>query len=122
MKIGRLQYVMAKMPQNPKHYKQSGFIRVTTQEWVETWRAVKNDKNHQRFNGRKMYDATKGELSSAQVRAMLGWTKNKFMYYVYNGHIKYTMKGYYYIFYKPDVEAFFAKMGVEYKGDKELYG
>lgn len=122
MKIGKLKYVMAKLPQNPKHYKQSGFIRVTTQEWVDAWRATKADKNHQRFNGKQMYDISKGELSSAQVRTMLGWTKNKFMYYVYRQYLKYTQKGYYYVFYLEDVQAFMAKMGIEYKGDQQLYG
>src|SRR6187551_320646 len=65
MRQGRLKFVMAMTPGPKKHVKQSGFIRVTLQAWVDEWRATKNDKNLQRFNGKRMYDPAKGEMSSS---------------------------------------------------------
>jgi len=120
MRLGRLKFEMAMTPGPKKHIKQSGFIRVTKQPWVDEWRASMNDKNVQRFNGKMMFDPLKGEMSSSQVRKLLGWTKNKFMYYVYNQEIKFTQKGYYYIFYKEDVDAFIKKVTPEQKEEDEI--
>lgn len=93
-----------------RHPKASSFISVTTREWVEEWRETINDKDFQRFNGKIMYDPAKGEMSTRQARELLGWTKNKFMYYLQNGHIKYINKGFYYVLHKEDVLAFRDKM------------
>lgn len=122
MKIGKLKYVHAYIPKNPRHYKASSYTKVTTEEWVMAWRAIVADKGYQKYRNAKMYDSSKGEMSSKQVMLMLGWTKNKFMYYVYHQRIKFTQKGYYYVFYQEDVEAFMREMGVEYQGDKSLFG
>ncbi len=107
MRTGRLYYEMALIPGKKKHPKASGFIRVTTKEAVDEWRATINDKNYQTYNGRFMYNHDAGEMSSSDVREYMGgWTKNKLMFYVYHQKIKFTRKGYYYVFYRTDVEDF----------------
>ena len=94
-------------PNLKRHPKASGFVRVTTKEWVDEWRATINDKNFQTYNGKPMYDREAGEMSSSDVRKYLGgWTKNRFMYFVYNQQIKFTKKGFYFVFYKSDVDDF----------------
>jgi hypothetical protein len=109
MRLGRLKYIMA-MTVARRHPLQSGFIRVTTQAWVDEWRATINDKNFQTYNGKQMYDRRKGEMSSRDVRDLFGWTKNRFMYYVLKGDLKYIRRGYYYVFNKTDVEEFYKKI------------
>ena len=84
---------------------------MTTKEWVDEWRASINDKNFQTYNGKLMFNHESGEMSTKDVLEYLGgWSKNKFMYFVYHQHIKFTKKGYYYIFYKADVDAFMQKV------------
>jgi hypothetical protein len=93
-----------------KHPAQSNYKLFTTWEWVEEWRSKLNDKTFQRWNGKLMYNQEKGEISTAQATKILGWTKNKFMYYLNNGHIKYVQKGYYYILDIKDVMEFKERM------------
>ena len=84
---------------------------MTTKEWLEEWRVTINDKNYQTYNGKLMFDQKSGEMSTKDVLNYLGgWTKNKFMYFVYHQQIKFTKKGYYYIFYKEDVDEFKRKI------------
>lgn len=107
MRTGRLKYEMVVNPGPKKHPKSSGYSRVTTKEWVDEWRRTINDKNYQTYNGKLMFDKKVGELSSSQARKYIGgWTKNRFMYFVYNQQIKFTRKGFYYIFYKEDLDDF----------------
>ena len=58
-----------------------------------------------RFNGKPMFDLNAGMMSSGQAARYLGWSRNKFSYYVITGKIKYTKRGYYKIFTKDDVDS-----------------
>lgn len=108
IRLGRLRSVKVAYPK--KHPRSSGFITVTTQEWIDEWRATLHDKSIQKFNGRQMYDKSKGELSTGMARKLLGYSKNKFDYYIQKGHIKFIKKGFYYVLDISDVLAFKAKM------------
>lgn len=119
MRRGKLKYESIPNGREKTHPKQTGYVRMTTQKWVEEWREISNDKNYQTYNGQVMYRRDLGEMSARDVRDYMGWTKNKFMYHLYKGALQYTQKGYYYVFYREDVEVFKKKMEKQEKQHKQ---
>lgn len=101
---GGLKYKKIPMARKNTLFPVRSYEIVTTTEWLDDWAAQKKQKEFQKFNGKSMYNHDKGEMNSKQAMASLGITKGAFFHYVYNGRIKFTRKGMYYIFHTEDVE------------------
>ncbi len=79
----------------------------TTIEWIEEYYAHRRSKDHHSlFNGRKVFDAEKGELSINMVAKEMGLHKASVDYYVRTGKLKTIRRGTYHVVLRKDLEAF----------------
>ena len=79
----------------------------TCQEWIDDYYDKFRSKDyHSIFNGRKVFDPEKGELSLAMVAKELDIAKTTVMYYVNSGRLKTFRKGAYYVVYEHELERF----------------
>jgi hypothetical protein len=82
----------------------------TCEEWIELYYENKGSKQlHSMFNGRKVFDEARGELSSQTVADELGISKQCVSYHIKAGNIKSTEKGGYIVILRSDLEEFKAK-------------
>lgn len=79
----------------------------TCEEWIDDYQLHKRDKDfHSIFNGRKVFDPEKGELSLQMVCAELGVSKTTVIYYIHTGRLKSSRKGHYYVIARSELNRF----------------
>jgi hypothetical protein len=86
----------------------NGFMKwrtYTTKCWIANYKAIMHDKDTMRWNGRPMFIPKEGKLSTHQAYEYLGMTKNMLAHYTRTGQLKYTRKGYYYVYDVEDLDA-----------------
>jgi hypothetical protein len=92
-----------------KAVKRQGKI-YTCDEWIEEFYENKRSKDlHSIFNGRKVFDPEKGELSLRMVYEELGVAKTSALYYIQSGRLKATRKGHYYVIDRVELDRFKAE-------------
>lgn len=83
---------------------------MTCEEWIEEYQENKRSKDlHSTFNGRKVFDSARGELSMNMVAENLGVHKTMVMYYIKTGRLKSTRKGAYHVILDTELERFKAE-------------
>lgn len=88
---------------------------MTCEEWIEEYYENKRSKDvHSIWNGRKVFDPEKGELSLNMVAKELGLAKPTMYYYIHSGKLKSSRKGHYVVVLRDDLEKFKA----EYSSNK----
>jgi hypothetical protein len=82
----------------------------TCEEWIEEYYDNKRSKDlHSVFNGRKVFDPERGELSVNMVAKELGVVKTAVQYYLETGRLKSIRKGHYHVILRPELERFMAE-------------
>jgi hypothetical protein len=104
IKRGKLQYKKVALHDYQGPYPKRKWFMYTSEEWLKEWQEKIKDKQFQIYNGKLMYRKDEGDMSSTDVRKYLGISNSGLFYHVNNGNIKYTKRGFYYIFKKEDVD------------------
>ena len=82
----------------------------TCEEWIDEYQLNKRNKDfHSIFNGRRVFDPEKGELSMQMVCQELGVCKTTVMYYIHTGRLKTSRKGHYYVIARSELNRFKAE-------------
>lgn len=90
---------------------------MTCDEWIEEFYENKRSKDlHSIWNGRRVFDPEKGELSLNMVAAELGLAKPTMYYYIHSGKLKSYRKGHYVVVMRDDLERFKVE---HYRSEKE---
>ncbi len=80
---------------------------MTCDEWIEEYYDHKRSKDeHSIWNGRKVFDPNRGELSLNMVARELGLAKVTMYYYIHSGKLKSYRKGHYIVVLRDDLERF----------------
>lgn len=80
---------------------------VTCDEWIAEYYENKRCKDtHSIWNGRRVFDPKKGELSLNMVAKELGLAKSTMFYYINSGALKSHRKGHYVVVMRDDLEYF----------------
>jgi hypothetical protein len=83
---------------------------LTCEEWIEEYQENKRSKDlHSTFNGRKVFDSSRGELSMNMIADALGVHKTMVMYYIKTGRLRSTRKGAYHVILDTELERFKAE-------------
>jgi len=79
----------------------------TCDQWIEEFLENKRNKDfHSIFNGRKVFDPDKGELSLSMVAKELNLAKRTLFYYIHSGKLKSHRKGHYIVVLRENLEQF----------------
>ena len=79
----------------------------TCEEWIEEYYENRRSKDHNSiFNGRKVFDEDKGELSVSMVARELGVGRSHIEYYLSTGRLKSFRKGKYHVILRTELERF----------------
>ncbi len=82
----------------------------TCEQWIEEYYENKRSKDlHSFFNGRKVFDESRGELSVSMVASELGVAKTNINYYIKTGRLKTFRKGHYHVVLRSEFERFIAE-------------
>lgn len=82
----------------------------TCLEWIEEYQKNKRSKDHNSlFNGRKVFDPEKGELSAQMVSKELNVHVASVHYYIKTGQLNTVRKGSYHVIMREDLANFVSK-------------
>lgn len=87
-----------------------GRVLYTCEEWIENYYENWHSKDlHSTFNGRKVFDREKGELSKNMVVEDYGLPHTSIDFWIRIGKLKTVRKGSYHVIMRPEIERFIAE-------------
>src|SRR6266404_31777 len=95
-------------------------VLYTCEEWIEEYYEHKRSKDfHSSYNGRKVFDESKGELSIRMIEKEYGLPYTALCWWIRVGKLHTVKKGAYHVVMKAELERFMAEDLKHYELEKE---